>query len=611
MHNRKPDEDGRKRMKLQNLLMPQAARCTTDKMYFRLSDKNVSPSHCHQALTFSKGGWASLDTYFNGFSIEKWKKYTQIQNVSVTLFLKGGFEIQLCSKEKLHNTVAEKELSVTEAHFDTLTEVTLPFSSYEEKGMYYVKLLALSDGSEYCGGYYSADLQEDTLANVNLAINICTFRREAFVKRNLELLHREILNCEDNPLSRHLQIFISDNGKTLDRSALSDQYVHIVPNKNVGGAGGFTRGLIEILHCQSYRASHVLFMDDDILMEPEALFRTYTLLRCLKQEYKDSFIGGAMLRLDLPNIQVEAGAAWYAGALASRKSGLNVKEAEACLYNEIEEFCDFNAWWYCCVPMTVVREDNLPMPIFIRGDDVEYGLRNMKHLILLNGICVWHEPFENKYSSFLQYYILRNMLYDNALHCPGYSKKRFMRTLAGSVVRELFYYRYKNVDLIFRGVNDFFRGVDFLKETDGEKLHQDIMAAGYKAQPVESVPLPFDYPLYERSFRENDKKIHKCFRLLTFNGLILPAKRENIASMAKCRPINCYRVKRIMYYDITSKKAFLAEKKVGKSMSYLFQLCGLEVKTLFRFNRTVKKFKEQAAQVQNISFWKKYLGMEE
>ncbi|RAZ20198.1 glycosyltransferase family 2 protein, partial [Klebsiella oxytoca] len=68
--------------------------------------------------------------------------------------------------------------------------------------------------------------------------------------------------------------------------------------------------------------------------------------------------------------------------------------------------------------MELVRKDNLPLPIFIRGDDLEYGLRNMKTLILMNGICVWHEPFENKYSSFLAYYVIRNRLIDNAYHFP-------------------------------------------------------------------------------------------------------------------------------------------------------------------------------------------------
>jgi len=38
--------------------------------------------------------------------------------------------------------------------------------------------------------------------------------------------------------------------------------VQLIPNKNVGGSGGFARGLVEALQENTY--SHFLFMDDDI-----------------------------------------------------------------------------------------------------------------------------------------------------------------------------------------------------------------------------------------------------------------------------------------------------------------------------------------------------------
>lgn len=595
-------------MKLQNLLMPQAGLCTQQDMYFRLN-KKVHVSDCQQALTFQKHGIAWFDTYFNGFSIEKWKKYTVVREVAVTLLLKGRFEIQLCSKEKIHQTISERVLSVTAFESEEMTSVTLPFRSYEEKGMYFVRLEGLEDGAQYWGGYYTADIPEDELWPVDIAINICTFRREPFVKRNLELLRQHILQNPDHEMYGHLQVFISDNGQTLDIPSLADEQVHIFPNKNVGGAGGFTRGLIEIMHCPDYHATHALFMDDDILIEPEALYRTYTILRCRKKAYEDLFIGGAMLRLDQQNIQVEAGAAWYAGNLVSRKSGVDLNTVDGCLYNEIEEYVEYNAWWYCCTPMSVVREDNLPLPIFIRGDDLEYGLRNMKHLMLMNGICVWHEPFENKYSSFLEYYIIRNLLYDNALHCSDYSKWQFLRRLWGNVVRQLFYYRYQNVELIFRGVNDFFKGVDFLRETDGEKLHQEIMAAGYKAKPVEELEAPFEYPTYEQSFRENDGRLHKLIRMLTFNGLLLPAKRNNVVSMAQCRPANFYRAKKVLQYDVNSKKAFVTEKKLRESFSYLLRLLRLQIKVFFEFDRAMEHNREHISEVVLERAWRDYLDL--
>ena len=186
--------------------------------------------------------------------------------------------------------------------------------------------------------------------------------------------------------------------------------------------------------------THALLMDDDITIDTESIEKTYTILSLLKDEYADAFIGGAMLRIDKPNIQVESGASWNAGNLISNKSNLNMNVTWDCLFNEIEEYTEFNAWWYCCFPMDVVSEENLPLPIFIRGDDLEYGLRNMKHLILMNGICVWHEPFENKYSSFLEYYIIRNRLVDNTFHFPDWGKAQLKKAVWGQWRRECKFY---------------------------------------------------------------------------------------------------------------------------------------------------------------------------
>lgn len=208
-------------------------------------------------------------------------------------------------------------------------------------------------------------------------------------------------------------------GSLLDRERLSSDKIHINPNRNLGGAGGFTRDLIEIMtHNEELCVTHALLMDDDIVIEPEALVKTYQILTLLKDEYEDAFIGGAMLRLDKQAIQVESGASWNGGWLKSLKHDLDLRGCDYCLYNEIEEYTS-----QCVVVLLFPDEDchtgKSAVPLFIRGDDLEYGLRNMKTLILMNGICVWHEPFENKYSSFLEYYIMRNQLIDNSSIASG------------------------------------------------------------------------------------------------------------------------------------------------------------------------------------------------
>ena len=89
-------------------------------------------------------------------------------------------------------------------------------------------------------------------------------------------------------------MLVIDNGRTLDAETLSGDGVRVFPNKNVGGAGGFARGMIEAMRLEK-PATHVLLMDDDVQISTESLKRTYQLLSIVNDEYKDSYVSGAMM----------------------------------------------------------------------------------------------------------------------------------------------------------------------------------------------------------------------------------------------------------------------------------------------------------------------------
>lgn len=157
-----------------------------------------------------------------------------------------------------------------------------------------------------------------------------------------------------------------------------------------------------------------------------------------------------------------------------------MRQCECCLYNEREEKADYNAWWFCCFPISIVNSDNLPLPIFIRMDDIEYGLRNMRQLISMNGICVWHESFENKYAPYLEYYIARNQFITNAFHCKWYGTGHLIKKMLGKCVQEVKVCQYKRADLYLQGILDFLKGPEWLAAQDGEKLHTGIVCMGHR-----------------------------------------------------------------------------------------------------------------------------------
>lgn len=84
-----------------------------------------------------------------------------------------------------------------------------------------------------------------------------------------------------------------DNGNTLTDHAFPE-FVRYIPNKNCGGAGGFTRGMLEAVKLKKF--THVILMDDDIFLEPEVLERTRCFLSVLKKEYEDAELAGSLLR---------------------------------------------------------------------------------------------------------------------------------------------------------------------------------------------------------------------------------------------------------------------------------------------------------------------------
>ena len=86
------------------------------------------------------------------------------------------------------------------------------------------------------------------------------------------------------------RFFVSDNGQTLDIDKLGSDKISYCTQQNTGGAGGFTRGLMEILkNGNPHGITHALLMDDDITIDTESIEKTYTILSLLKDEYADAF----------------------------------------------------------------------------------------------------------------------------------------------------------------------------------------------------------------------------------------------------------------------------------------------------------------------------------
>ena len=571
------------------------------------------------AVSFSRGAQLSGDTYFNGFSIGKWRKYTQLDNLFLSLRLKGCFSVQICHVYRLNLSNVCRILRETIVDSEDISEFRLSLPVSDEAGMYYFRLKAEKDGSLFCGGYYGTDLPADGPAPVRLAVGICTYRRESYVTHNLRRLREDLAENPESPLYGKLEVFVSDNGKTLPAS-LASEHVCIFPNRNTGGSGGFTRVMIEMMKVrEELGITHLLLMDDDVQIEPHAFELTACFLSLLKPEYRDAFLGGAMLRLDRRNIQSDNGARWTGLDVFVPKANYDMEDLGNVLANEIEDTVDYLGWWYCCMPAGVIQEDNLPIPLFIKRDDIEYSLRCGKRFISLNGICVWHETFESKSSAYLDYYYFRNMCIINARHVPAFTKKRLRKAL-GSYVREnLKRYQYREAELAIMGVEDFLRGVDAFMETDGEKLNTALMKLSYKKEPVEDLDYAFVNRQFEQNIQYKESKLHRKFRQITFNGWMLPVRRVNKVSDAKKQVIvpafNAhkglfFRAEKALHYESSSGRGYVT-KKSWANLCYILSY-NLRINRQIRrsYDRVSREFRDRFAEYTSLAFWDRYLTRE-
>ncbi|MBQ6123699.1 MAG: glycosyltransferase [Clostridia bacterium] len=564
-----------------------------------------------RALHLASWQRAGFDTYFNCFSVGKWKKYTRLDNLKLRIELKGSFQVTVLHMYSMYTEPFEHAFCerVCRASDRTAFEFDIPLSGLEG-GIVCFRLYALEGADNvFYGGGYVTDVDEASLNPVDIAIDTCTFRRERYIMRNVALMNRDIIDDPKNPVHGHLDIFISDNGQTLDVDAMQSDRVHIFPNRNVGGAGGFTRGMIEILDMMPARSfTHVLVMDDDVLINTDAIVRTYRLLQFLKPECIGKTVAGAMLRLDNRSMQHECGGWWDGFCVHNDKTKLDLKRIENILFNEKEDMANYNAWWYSCIPASKISNDNLPLPIFIRYDDVEFGLRTGSDMIAMSGICLWHEPFEYRFSASSQYYEIRNEMIVNALHMPGFGFKQAREVLRYSVKVNIGRYRYSDCKLAFKAMEDFCKGPEFLLNTDGEALHKEIMLIGDRFQPLKELPVRFDENEYIKSQRM-EKPSKKRLRILTLNKHLLRRKGDAVVDAAMNGVKDFAGKKRVLNYDVGGNRGFVTEYNRKRLMETLRGYRRTVKLMKAKYSRACEAWRQAMPTLTSRAFWDGYLGL--
>ena len=561
------------------------------------------------AVFIKKDQEISFDTYFNMFSLKTWKEYTAVKHLSVTVRASGAGEIQLIGMDEKANETQVLAKVMIESERSS-EYALLSDESLESLPPYlFVRVFAGKDGMKLEALDYTAEC--DTQREVRIACCFCTFKREKELMKNISNLRNGILDNPASSLYGKVEIIVADNGQSLNK----DQFdampgVHLFYNKNYGGSAGFTRCMIEAIFRQKDDPyTHLILMDDDAVIESYVVEKTGAILSALKPEYYNSLIGGSMMSLEKPDILINNGEhldyvrTWNAYSQSPYKSMSEVKNL---VISEASFDRNFNGWWFCVVPVEAVYKNNLPLPLFLHMDDIEYGLRNKNGIISTIGICVWHPDLSMKRRPSIEYYDTRNTLITMCKLNPKTTVLGAYKTIIIGAIRPLMTYRYEKVEYLLCGVRDFFKGPHWLMSQDAEQLNWELM----KKYPVEQCKLtPAELKEILVPARTDNKRILQVKKVL---NMCVPAFREKIAYSDRTPWANviAFGTRKLYIVDPDTGEGFCLTRDYRHFLKLLGQLNSLFFFMLNHYRAASAEWTAGFHEMESLTFWEKYLGLD-
>src|SRR5450631_23957 len=204
------------------------------------------------------------------------------------------------------------------------------------------------------------------------------------------------------------------------------QGLTVIRQQNLGGSGGLARGLYEGL--KDTRITHVALLDDHALAQPEGLAAAWAFAQAAR---RPTLVGGHMFDAAAPTTLYRLGEVMDRTRFTWTSlpgTAMNTNLAHTAVTDHVwlgpAYTVDFQPWWMCLVPRAAVEAIGLPMPFFLKWDDVEFGLRAQAAgivSVVLPGAVVWRDSWVGKdaESGWQGYFLLRNRIVTALLHDTG------------------------------------------------------------------------------------------------------------------------------------------------------------------------------------------------
>lgn len=445
---------------LQRTLFSGPRKWVNDDLYSRIVRGVVRRTRAE--LHLDAGAVVDTNTYFGRFEASYWQRWTSVAELTVRVAVESAGQLDVLVRASDIGSHV-RTTDVVHHHGDGMAVLHVPVDTYTDGGAMWLEFHAVdapATVSEVTWGTTT------TSPARRASVAICTFNRADDCAATVDSL-------ASDPLVADLidDLYVTDQGTDLVETREAFQHaarefgdrLHYLRQPNLGGAGGFSRGMFEATAPGAPGPVDVLLMDDDVRVEPETVLRLFAFAAVTREPM---LVGAQMLYLFNPDYLLVSAERTQLDQL---KGGLDADEFalrdQSVVDNRQERRIDaeYNAWWSCLVPGEAVEKVGLPMPYFFQWDDIEYGLRCRQAgmpTCTLQGAAVWHADFYWKDGDdFGQFFSQRNSLVTAAIR-QGIDPRGMAKNLGRSVLRAMVGMQYGLAATRMRGIEAFLDGPD-------------------------------------------------------------------------------------------------------------------------------------------------------
>lgn len=441
---------------------------------------NVFRVNGRASLTVFAGRHASLCTFFNAFPAGYWRRWTRVDAVQFSARVRGRGTIMLFRSSGRGLFEPAGTIDVNATTRATTVRADLAMTGLMDGGFFWFDAKA-GDGDDLTieDAAWSVPVEARRGGDGTLSIAITTFNRAPYCLNQLRAIA-----ADANVRGRLDTIYCTDQGTDLVRDEpgfatvakdLGSQLTYL-RQRNMGGSGGFARGMYETV--KAGKSDYTLLLDDDAISEPESIMRA---VQFADYCTRPTIVGGGMFHLDNRTMLYTLGERYNRASYWTQPAaGLEYNHDFATqplrdspkLHRRADS--DFNGWWMCLIPTQIMREIGLAQPLFIKFDDVDYGLRaedHGYHTVCLPGVAVWHQAWHAKDPSrtWEGYYLYRNHWICSLLHCTKPSW-HFLYGMLFDDAKAGVELVYSAMHLHHLALRDIMRGPDYIADTLATKL---------------------------------------------------------------------------------------------------------------------------------------------